>query len=166
MPDLLFLPGFMQRADAWSEVAEAVRERYPSKILDFTTWTFEERLAEIRDAAADDTVLVGYSMGGRLALHAALRDPHRYAGLVLVGASAGIEGDAERAARRAADEQLAAWIQTHAIEDVVAKWERNPVFATQSSELVAAQRPGRLAHSPGDLARLLRSAGQGVLPSL
>jgi 2-succinyl-6-hydroxy-2,4-cyclohexadiene-1-carboxylate synthase len=37
------------------------------------------------------------------------------------------------------------------------------VFASQSSELVNAQRAGRLAHSPADLARLLRSAGQGAL---
>src|SRR5258706_4724622 len=51
-PAVLFLPGFMQRADAWSEVAGAVGERYPSKVLDFETWTFEERLAEISGAAA------------------------------------------------------------------------------------------------------------------
>jgi 2-succinyl-6-hydroxy-2,4-cyclohexadiene-1-carboxylate synthase len=165
-PEILFLPGFMQRADAWAEVAEAVGQRYPSKVLDFGTWTFEERLGEIDGAAAPGAVVVGYSMGGRLALHAALGAAGRFSGLVLVGASPGIEGDQERAARAVADDELAAWIETHSIEEVVERWERNPVFATQPAELVAAQRPGRLAHSPADLARLLRSAGQGALPSL
>jgi 2-succinyl-6-hydroxy-2,4-cyclohexadiene-1-carboxylate synthase len=45
----------------------------------------------------------------------------------------------------------------------VAVWERQPLFADQSEALVAEQRPGRLAQDPGALARLLRSAGQGVL---
>ena len=158
MPEVVFLPGFMQHADTWSPIAAAVGERYPVRVVDFATWTFEERLGEI---GADDAVVVGYSMGGRLALHAALRHP--FAGLVVLGASAGIEDPDARARRRAADEELAGWIETHAIEEVVDRWERNPVFASQPPELVAVQRPGRLAHSPSELARLLRSAGQGAL---
>src|SRR2546423_14384145 len=105
MPDLLFLPGFMQRADAWSEVAEAVGERYPSKILDFTTWTFKERLAEIRAAASERGGVVGDSMGGRLALHAALRGGD--AGVGLGGGAGGGGGTDERPARRAAGGGLA-----------------------------------------------------------
>jgi pimeloyl-ACP methyl ester carboxylesterase len=77
MPEVVFLPGFMQHADAWSPVAAAVGERYPSKIVDFSTWTFDGRLAEIEAATAAGDVLVGYSMGGRLSLHAALRAPER-----------------------------------------------------------------------------------------
>jgi 2-succinyl-6-hydroxy-2,4-cyclohexadiene-1-carboxylate synthase len=163
MPEVVFLPGFMQHADAWSPVAAAVGERYPSKIVDFATWTFEDRLAEIRDATSIGDVLVGYSMGGRLALHAALRDPERYGGLALVGVSPGIEDAGEWRRRGRADEDLAAWIESHPIEDVVARWEQNLIFESQSPALVEAQRPGRLAHSPADLALLLRTAGQGAL---
>src|SRR5438067_8881063 len=147
-PPVLFLPGFMQHADAWSEVAGAVAERYPVFVLDFDSWTFEERLAEIRDASSPGTVLVGYSMGARLALHAALREPARYSGLVLVGGTAGLDGASEREARRAADEELAAWIETRPIEEVVERWERSPVFATQSPGVIDAQRAGRLRHDP------------------
>ncbi len=43
------------------------------------------------------------------------------------------------------------------------RWERQPVFSTQSSELRAQQRAGRLTHDPHKLAQLLRSAGQGAL---
>lgn len=167
MPDVLFLPGFMQHADAWSEVAAVVGERYPSRVLDFETRTFDERLGEIRAASEPGgAVIVGYSMGGRLALHAALREPSRYAGIVLVGGTPGIEDDDARAARRAGDEEVAGWIETHTIEEVVERWEANPVFASQPAEVVAAQRAGRLRHSPAALAGLLRSAGQGALPSL
>ena len=108
-------------------------------------------------------MLCGYSMGGRLALHAALRDPGRYAGLVMVGASAGIEAPATRAARAEADEKLAAWMETQPIEQIVAVWERQPLFADQSDALVEEQRPGRLAQDPRALALLLRTAGQGAL---
>jgi 2-succinyl-6-hydroxy-2,4-cyclohexadiene-1-carboxylate synthase len=158
VPEVVFLPGFMQHADTWSPIAAAIGERYPVRMVDFSTSTFEERLGEIR---GDGCVVVGYSMGGRLALHAALQSS--FAGLVLVGASAGVADAGERLRRREADLELADWIDAHPIEEVVARWERNPVFASQSAELAEAQRAGRLAHSPADLARLLRSAGQGAL---
>lgn len=147
----------MQHADTWAPIAAAVGERYPVRVVEFETWTFDERLREIR---GDGCVVVGYSMGGRLALHAALRSD--FAGLVVLGASAGIDDPDQRRRRREADLALADWIEAHSIDEVVARWERNPVFGSQSAELVAAQRPGRLDHSPADLARLLRSAGQGV----
>lgn len=156
----------MQPGAAWSAVAKRVGQRYPSACLDFRSHDFEGRLAEIATACPAGSVPVGYSMGGRLALHAALRAPSRFAALVVVGASAGIEDPDEHAARRKADEELAAWIEAERIESIVARWERNPVLASQPPELVAAQRPGRLAHDPHDLARLLRSAGQAACPPL
>ena len=161
-----FLPGFMQHGDSWTPVADRVRERYPSIRVDFETWTFEGRLREIARVCPPGSVVVGYSMGGRLALHAAVREPERFAALAVVGASAGIEDPDERRERRAADDSLARWMEGAPIEEVVARWEALPPFATQPPALVASQRPGRLAHDPAALARLLRSAGQGALPSL
>jgi 2-succinyl-6-hydroxy-2,4-cyclohexadiene-1-carboxylate synthase len=160
---VLFVPGFMQRGDAWRPVSELLPERYPSTVLEHREHTFEGRLAEIADAG-EGAVLCGYSLGGRLALRAALAAPERYAGLVLLSATAGIEDTAARTARREADERLAAWIEGASIEDVVGVWERQPLFADQSDELVERQRAGRLSHEPAALASLLRSAGQGVLP--
>lgn len=162
MPEVVFLPGFMQHADTWSPIAAAIRERYPVRLLEFATWTFEGRLGEIR-AVGEGGVLVGYSMGGRLALHAAVRWPDAFAGLAVLGASGGV---ADPDGRRRADEELARWIETHPIEDVVAHWEQNPVFASQSAELVEAQRAGRLDHDPVQVAALLRTAGQGALPPI
>jgi 2-succinyl-6-hydroxy-2,4-cyclohexadiene-1-carboxylate synthase len=165
-PAVIFVPGFMQRGDAWAPVAERVGERYPSASVDFRTHSFEGRLGELRQAAGPGAAVVGYSMGGRLALHLAAREPDRFAALATIGASPGIDDAAERRRRRADDEELAAWIESATIEDVVARWERLPVFAGQPEELVAAQRAGRLSHDPRLLARLLRTAGQGALPGV
>ena len=159
---MLFIPGFMQRGDAWRPVAELLPERYPSVLLDHSESTFEGRLREIRGAGGGQ-VLVGYSLGGRLALRAALRDPAHYLGVVTVGATAGIDEPSLRSLRGEADERLAAWIEAAPIEDVVGVWERQPLFADQSDQLVEEQRPGRLDQRPEDLAMLLRTAGQGVL---
>ena len=143
-------------------MAEQVGQKYRSLPIDFSTWTFDGRLREIADRVDDGDVVVGYSMGGRLALKAALRRPRKFGALVLVGTSAGIEDDEARAERRAADEELADWIERHSIEEFAERWEQQPVFTSQPPELVRAQRPGRLAHKPAQLARLLRSAGQGM----
>jgi 2-succinyl-6-hydroxy-2,4-cyclohexadiene-1-carboxylate synthase len=157
---VLFIPGFMQPASTWAPVAERLDP--PTTLLDHREHSFEGRLAEI-EVAGQGALLVGYSLGGRLALRAALRDPGRYTGLVTVGVTAGIEEAAERAARAEADDRLASWIEAAPIEDVVAIWERQPLFADQSDALVEQQRAGRLAQDPGSLALLLRTAGQGVL---
>jgi 2-succinyl-6-hydroxy-2,4-cyclohexadiene-1-carboxylate synthase len=157
---VLFIPGFMQPAAAWAPVAERLEP--PTTLLDHREHSLEGRLTEIA-AAGEGALLVGYSLGGRLALRAALRAPARHPGVVTVGATAGIDEPGERAARAEADERLASWIEAAPIEDVVALWERQPLFADQSDALVEAQRPGRLSQDPTALARLLRTAGQGVL---
>jgi 2-succinyl-6-hydroxy-2,4-cyclohexadiene-1-carboxylate synthase len=156
-PTVTFVPGFMQRGEAWQPVAAALAPRYRVQTLDFSTWTLQGRLGEMPAGGA----LVGYSMGGRIALHAALREPERFHALALIGVSAGVD---DREERRRSDEALAAWIEQHSIEEVVERWESQPVFASQPSELRAQQRAGRLSHDPRKLAQLLRSAGQGAMP--
>jgi 2-succinyl-6-hydroxy-2,4-cyclohexadiene-1-carboxylate synthase len=158
---VLFIPGFMQRGDAWRPVAELLPERYPSRLLDHAEHSFEGRMREIADSGAD--VLVGYSLGGRLALRAALRSPDAYKALVLVGSTAGIEEGPMRSHRAEADEKLASWMEAMPIADIVGLWERQPLFADQSDLLVESQRGGRMSHDPRSLALLLRTAGQGVL---
>jgi len=161
---VIFVPGFMQRGSAWAPVAELLPERYPSVLLDHEEHTLDGRLDEIaRTAGEGPAALCGYSLGGRMALLAALRDPRPYAALVTVGAGAGIDEPAARSARAEADERLAAWVEATPIEDVVSIWERQPLFADQSDALVADQRPGRLSHDPRELALLLRTAGQGAI---
>ena len=142
----------MQRGDAWAAVANRLGERYPSVLLG--------RADVLPPRGA---VPVGYSMGGRIVLHAALAEQERWPALVLVGVSAGVD---DPGARRAQDEELAAWIERSPIKNVVERWEAQPVFATQSAAVVEAQREGRLSHDPAGLARLLREYGQGAMPAV
>jgi 2-succinyl-6-hydroxy-2,4-cyclohexadiene-1-carboxylate synthase len=165
-PSVIFVPGFMQPAEAWTPVVERLPQRYPSVLLRHAEHERETRIAEIAAAAENvdgDVVLCGYSLGGRLALNAAVRDPGRYAAVVVLGAAAGIDEPAARQARQEADERLAAWMETQPIEKIVEIWERQPLFADQSERLIEAQRPGRLAQDPRALAVLLRTAGQGTM---
>jgi 2-succinyl-6-hydroxy-2,4-cyclohexadiene-1-carboxylate synthase len=165
-PSVIFIPGFMQSAGAWAEVAGRLPQRYPSVLLHHAEHEREGRIAEIAAAAEavdGEAVLCGYSLGGRLALNAATRDPQRYAAVVVLGAAAGIDEPAARQARQQADEKLAAWIETQPIEKIVEIWERQPLFADQSERLIEEQRPGRLSQDPRSLALLLRTAGQGAM---
>jgi len=152
----------MQHGDTWGPVAAQVRRRYRTALVEFDTPTLEASLAAIRDAGRGG-VLVGYSMGGRLAMRAALREPAAYRALVLLGATPGIDTDSRRRARREADEELADWMEQSRIEPIVNHWENQPVFATQSRDVVERQRRGRLSHQPKKLAAMLRATGQGVL---
>jgi 2-succinyl-6-hydroxy-2,4-cyclohexadiene-1-carboxylate synthase len=160
-----FIPGFMQRGDAWEPVAARIARRWRTALVDFAEPSLESSVHAVRSACPGGAA-VGYSMGGRIALHAALRDPAPFRALVLVGATPGIEDDAARRSRRAADESLAGWMEGERIDAVVDDWESQPVFDTQSDALVAAQRAGRLSHEPRELAAMLRATGQGALEPL
>jgi 2-succinyl-6-hydroxy-2,4-cyclohexadiene-1-carboxylate synthase len=113
--------------------------------------------------------VLGYSLGGRIALRLAVAHPDAVDRLVLESPSAGLERPDERAARRAADERLATRIERDGIEAFVDEWERNPVFASQVAsppESAARVRAIRLANTPAGLAASLRAAGQGVMEPL
>jgi 2-succinyl-6-hydroxy-2,4-cyclohexadiene-1-carboxylate synthase len=110
--------------------------------------------------------LGGYSMGGRLALHAALAAPDRIERLILVATTAGIEHDAERAVRCAADEELAAWAQQHTIEEFADRWTAQPLFAGTPPQAAAAWRADILDNEPAGLAAALRGVGTGVMEPL
>lgn len=112
---------------------------------------------------------LGYSMGARLALGCAVRHPDRVASLVLVAGRAGIEDPAERAARRAADEALAAQMETVGVEAFVDEWLAQPLFASLhrcGSAVLAQERRARLANDPRELAACLRTLGPAAQPPL
>ncbi len=128
----------------------------------------EAVLGDLVGGAPARFTLVGYSMGGRLALHAALAPAlgPRVQRLVLIGASPGVADPAERAERRAADERLADDVEAMTIEEFAERWARTPVLAGQPPEVAAAVHADRLRNQPAGLARALRGLGTGALPSL
>lgn len=140
----------------------AVAERDPLTSLEAVC---DRAAAIIRLIAQADgaPVLVGYSMGGRIATETVVRRSDLpLAGLVLE--SAGL-GPSDEAARATLAERNAAWARRLREEGAAAFmdwWEALPLFATQrdlSSEVRVAIRAEREAHSAELLARSLEAWG-------
>lgn len=113
--------------------------------------------------------LLGYSMGGRLALYLALTRPARWRSVILESASPGLETPSAQAERVEQDVALADWIEAEGIEAFVDRWEALPLFASQrrlSPTAHQAHRAGRLKNRPHGLANSLRGMGIGAQPSL
>lgn len=109
--------------------------------------------------------LVGYSMGGRLALHVAARRPERLLSVLTIGTHAGL-GDDAREGRRKGDEALAERIEKDGIESFVDYWGALPLFAgleRRGPNYVAEVRAERLRNHVAGLACSLRGMGAGVM---
>ncbi len=112
--------------------------------------------------------LVGYSMGGRLALHVAARRPDRLLSLLTIGAHAGLEEGA-REGRRLGDDALAQRIEKDGVEAFVKYWSGLPLFAgleRRGPGFVAQVRAERLGNHAAGLACSLRGMGAGVMEPL
>jgi len=114
------------------------------------------------------THLVGYSMGGRLALHIATRRPERLLSVLTIGAHAGLDEDA-REGRRKGDEALAKRIEKQGMESFVDYWGSLPLFAgleRRGPSYVAQVRADRLQNHAAGLACSLRGMGAGAMEPL
>jgi len=140
---------------------------------DPAAYTMEACAAQV--ARVIDTVcggsahLLGYSMGGRVALALAAAHPERVRSAVLIGARPGLADPAERAARRRADEALADTILRDGLEAFVDRWMASPLFATQARlgpAFLARARAERLGQRAAGLAASLRGMGAGAQPPL
>lgn len=167
--------GFTQTARSWDTFRQMLSRRLPEVDVvavdlpghgdapppaDIDLWASAQRLV---DAGGVGTY-VGYSMGGRVALHAALAHPAAVERLVLIGATAGIDDPAERAARRDADERLADHIEEVGVATFIDEWLANPLFAGLTER--TALRSDRLRNEAAGLAASLRATGTGTQTSL
>ncbi len=181
---LLLIHGFTGSAAAWTEHLGTLGPGRRCIVLDLpghgrshlddpalaTVERMAADLAAILDrlAAAPADVL-GYSLGARIALRLAVAHPEVVDRLVLESPSAGIADPGARAARRRADDALAARIEQGGITAFVDEWETSPVFASHAAlapERARRIRAMRLANDPAGLAASLRAAGQGVMEPL
>ncbi len=115
------------------------------------------------------TDVLGYSMGGRVALQMAATAPARVSTLILESSSPGLADPAERQARIAADEALADSIERDGLAAFVDRWEQLPLFASQAAlpaDIRARQHTQRLQNNPQGLANSLRGMGTGRQSSL
>ncbi|MCH8844071.1 MAG: 2-succinyl-6-hydroxy-2,4-cyclohexadiene-1-carboxylate synthase [SAR324 cluster bacterium] len=126
-----------------------------------------ERMLERR--ASPPAWWVGYSMGGRLALTAAVNKPHLVRGVVLESTTAGISDPSERRERVASDSALADAILVRGMEAFVDRWLAQPLFASLHDlppERFHEERARRLRQHPTGLANSLRGMGAGVMEPL
>jgi 2-succinyl-6-hydroxy-2,4-cyclohexadiene-1-carboxylate synthase len=170
---VVLLHGFAGTAHAFEDVCAALPpERCRSLALDLpghgsaaadVPTDFERAVAYVLARSPERFVLCGYSQGGRIALHVALRAPERVSRLVLVSASPGIEDDAERAARAQADERLASEIERDGIDAFVTRWRGQPLFADEPAEVRATASADHRRNSTAGLAAALHGLGAGAM---
>ena len=157
---LVLVPGFTQTASAWDAVRAELADPDDVVALDVPSGLDFTATARALGEAGGRAVYVGYSRGGRLCLRLALDAPELVGGLVLISASPGIAAAAERAARREADEQLAAELERDGLEPFLRRWLSQPLFASLPDE--DAGLDARLAENTVPaLAHELRALGQG-----
>jgi len=165
----VLLHGFTQTGRSWEAVQRAASRQTLAPDLRGHGTSAAVRPVDVPHvvadvaALADEAVLCGYSMGGRIALHTALAHPRRVRRLVLVSATAGIEDHGELAQRRAADEALAAGLERDGLEAFAARWAAQPLFAGLAPEAAAAAHADRLRNDTAGLAAALRGLGTGVM---
>lgn len=182
-PAALFLHGFMGSKSEWTTITETLESGFRCVAVDLPghgtstglpdeTYTMQGTagavLRTLDGLGVPRATLVGYSMGGRLALYLALRHPDRCAGLFLESSSPGLENDAERAARREADEKRASRLEHGDFGEFLNDWYRQPLFAPMARDETLLQRTieARRKNDPSELAKSLRSMGTGSQPSL
>jgi 2-succinyl-6-hydroxy-2,4-cyclohexadiene-1-carboxylate synthase len=166
-PRLVLVHGFTQTGRSWDGVATELSAEHEVVLVDAPGHGGSSAVqadlvagADLLGAAGGHAVYVGYSMGGRLCLHLAVQQPELVRGLVLLGATAGIDDDAERAARRAADEALAADLERDGLDAFLERWLANGLFAGLPAG--AAQLDDRRRNTVPGLASSLRHAGTGT----
>ncbi len=185
-PPLVLLHGFTGSAASWSRHLDTLaghgfrvialdmlghgQSDAPTDPQRYTIEKCETDILAVLNALGvkkGEATLLGYSMGGRIALYTAFSGFFR--ALILESASPGLADLLERAQRKNSDEQLADRIERDGIEDFVTYWEHLPLFASQQRlpyEQQQALHEQRVQNRPLGLANSLRGVGTGVQPAL
>lgn len=176
---LVALHGFLGSKDDWADLAARLPHRRIVAVdlpghgeavgLDVAAYGFDEAVAALSTTLASLEYgrfdLLGYSMGGRVALAFALAHPSFVNTLTLESSSPGLSSEEERAARRALDAERADALRRD-FPAFLRDWYAMPLFAT----LTAAQRDALIAQrataDPDELARGLVGMGTGAMPNL
>jgi len=178
---LVLLHGFTGSAAMWEPHTRGLAQRFFTVAIDHmghgesdapadpkrygVGFAVEDILSVLDHLKIHRASVLGYSMGGRVALALAIIAPERLSALILESASPGLRDAGARRARAAQDAALAEVIERDGIEGFVNRWERLPLFASQArlpEDVRARLRAQRLQNTPTGLANSLRGLGQGV----
>jgi 2-succinyl-6-hydroxy-2,4-cyclohexadiene-1-carboxylate synthase len=164
---IVLIHGFTQSAQSWGAVGAALAAAHTVVAVDAPGHGQSEAVladlpsgADLMATVGGEGAWLGYSMGGRYALHVALRHPHLVRRLVVVSATGGIDDGAERAVRVQADRALADRVESEGVEAFVEWWLQRPLFATLPAGAAAVE--SRLGGTAAGLGSSLRLAGTGT----
>lgn len=178
------LHGFTGSAAAMLPLLDAVRDGRPAIAIDlvghgtsdapdyldsYSMSSVVDQVLSVTGPREPNTVhLIGYSMGGRVALSLAARAPWYFASITAISATPGIEDPLERAARHDADLALAMRIEEVGIDQFVEEWLHKDIFAPYVASLNREARERTVAMrakaTVQGLAGSLRGTGTGAMP--
>jgi 2-succinyl-6-hydroxy-2,4-cyclohexadiene-1-carboxylate synthase len=183
-PPLLFLHGFMGCGEDWLPLAEALADQFYCLMPDLPghgrhlalpldqplhfqniVLSLERFLDEL---ALEQVSLVGYSMGGRLALYTAVTLPGRVQALALEGANPGLAEDQARRQRASLDDDYAELLLTEGVDRFMERWYDLALFSSLKARpaLLAALKAGRRQNDPRWLAKIISELSPGRQPAL
>ncbi|MEK7775058.1 MAG: 2-succinyl-6-hydroxy-2,4-cyclohexadiene-1-carboxylate synthase [Candidatus Zixiibacteriota bacterium] len=182
-PVIVFLHGFLGNRGDWSDTLQLLSGRYRCVSIDLpghgTSLIADERQYAMAETAGlvsatlaklkiERCHLVGYSMGGRLALYIALHFPQLIESVILESASPGIENAEERMKRRQSDAELACRLLEGSAAEFIEEWYDRPLFESMKRypERLTQLKNSRQSLFAGGLAASLRQMGTGSQPSL
>jgi len=183
LPRIIFLHGFLGSGSDWVPIARQLENEYCCILVDlpghgesdieangnpdlFFTETVDALAMELSSSATPEPCfLVGYSMGGRIALSLLLRHPELFEKAIIVSASPGLRTEKERLSRRESDEGIARKIERN-FDGFIKAWYEQPLFATLKSHPIFKEvESERKINNPENLALALRLLGTGRQPS-
>lgn len=182
-PALCLLHGFMGTGEEWRDVAAALADDFfcllpdmpghgkhrslPAERLTFD-WLARGVLATLAAHGLTRVFLVGYSLGGRVALYTAAMWPYHVRGLVLESASPGLVRADERRARAQLDDERAARIRRDGLAAFVRTWYTAPLFrgVAANAALLARVLERRQAQDAEAMARVIADLSPGRMPPL
>ena len=181
-PIVLFLHGFLGSGEDFDAAIESLSDLFCCLTIDLpghgqTIVMGTDRQYEMAQTAAaiinlldrlqiPQCFLVGYSMGGRLALYLGLNFPQRFPNVVLESASPGLESDRDRQTRLQRDWDLADRLEAD-FPAFLEQWYGQPLFQPLRRHLQFAEiQTRRSRNQPVELAKSLRYLSTGLQPSL
>jgi 2-succinyl-6-hydroxy-2,4-cyclohexadiene-1-carboxylate synthase len=186
-PVILFLHGFIGKLDEFDDVIKLLGREFSYLTIDMPGhgktqvlsgdeyYTIEQTAQALIDLLDSLNIakcfLVGYSMGGRLALYLTVNFPERFDKVVLESASPGLAREAERLERIHKDEQIARKLNRSIskidFQTFLLNWYNQPIFGSINNHPEFGRMlESRLENNPLELAKSLRFMGTGSQPSL
>lgn len=184
-PPLLLLHGFTGNLSTWDSYMANLKQKYkviridhighgqtdaPDDVERYSMGHAVQDILNLFDQlGVEHAHVIGYSLGGRVALSLAVHAPERIQTLLLAGSSPGLATTEERDSRIKQDEELAAFIETEGVQAFVDRWEEDPMFASQKNlpaDVRDRLRMQRLQNRATGLKNSLRGMGNGIQPPL